>query len=116
MKRIALIVALAMCHPTAFGQVHVSADETALLERLSRDTSFIVLNRETYSLARLNGQKLSLYEAYSKKSATTVKVYAEMPAGWEGQYTRAWFTVTSGNVTIVEAYYGDPAASGELQY
>jgi hypothetical protein len=35
-----------------------------------------------------------LYRAFHEKAPTTVKVFLRRRAGWEGQFTMTWFTVT----------------------
>ncbi|MFL6230878.1 MAG: hypothetical protein ACJ741_19050 [Pyrinomonadaceae bacterium] len=105
------------CGLTAFAQASVSPEEKALLEKLSHDNSFIVIDRDAEEyVSAINAPKQKLYTAYLEKSPGIVKVFIRARAGWEGQYTMTWFTVDHGKVRIVEAYFGDPSGSGELQY
>ena len=114
MRSLALIVILLACGLTVFAQDPVASEDKALLEQLSRDKSFTVMDSEY--LDTLNAQIEKLYLAYLKKLPDIVKVFKRERVGWEGQYTMTWFTVDHGKVKIVEAYFGDPSGSGELQY
>lgn len=114
MKQLIRIATLFVCSITAFAQDPVSLEDKALLEQLSHDSSFTVMNSEY--LDTLNAQIQKLYTAYLRKSPDIIKVFKRKRVGWEGQYTMTWFTVEHGKVKIVEAYFGDPSASGELQY
>ena len=125
MKAFALMVALFWCSSTVFAQdqvqelfaqPRVTPEEKALLEQMSHDSSFTVINRERDHLAAMNAHKQKLFEAYLKKSPETIKVFKEERVGWEGQYTKTWFMVDHGKVKIIEAYFGDPSGSGKLQY
>jgi len=117
MKILALLATLLACSLMSLAQASVSPEEKALLEKLSRDYSFTAIDRDaTEYLSTINSPKQKLYTAYLEKSSEIVKVFKKARAGWEGQYTMIWFTVDHGKVNIVEAYFGDPSGSGELQY
>jgi hypothetical protein len=117
MKSIVLIATVLVCGLSAVGQGIVSPEDKALLEKLSHDKSFTVVDRVTAEyLSTINDPKRALYKSYLEKAPAIVKVFLRKSAGWEGQYTMTWFTVESGNVSGVEAYFGDPSGSGELQY
>ena len=118
MKLLVLTIAILTYGLTAAAQGSVSLEEKALLERLSRDNSFTFIDRLSSDgyLPEINVPKQKLYKAYLEKSAEVVKVSKKATAGWEGQYTMTWFAVDHGKVRIVEAYFGDPSGSGELQY
>jgi hypothetical protein len=117
MKLSLLVLAILFSGLTVYGQDCVSPEDKALLEKLSRDRSFTVIDRDGPGwLDRINGPKRTLYQAYVEKSLGIVKVFKRQRAGWEGQYTMTWFTVLSGKITIVEAYFGDPFGPNELQY
>jgi hypothetical protein len=116
-KHLLLITVLLASCLTVFAQDPVSPEDKALLEKLSHDNSYIVIDRDKAKyVTEINSPKHKLYTAYLEKSPDIVKVFKRERAGWEGQYTMTWFTVESGKVKIVEAYFGDPSASGELQY
>ena len=94
----------------------MSPEDKALLDKLQKDHSFFEVDRDNEKwLDRINNSKCALYQAFQEKSSTTVKVFLRRRAGWEGQFTMTWFTVASGKATIVEAYFGDPSGSDELQ-
>ena len=114
MKLLLTIALLLACCVNVLAQDPVSPQERGLLERLSHDSSFTVMDSEY--LDPLNAQIREIYMAYLNKSPATIKVFKRERVGWEGQYTMTWFTVNHGKVTIVEAYFGDPSGSGELQY
>jgi hypothetical protein len=117
MKLPALIMTILACGLTAFAQDSVSPEDKALLEKLSRDSSYTVIDRDAAEyLSTINSPKQKLFTAYLGKSPDVVKVFKRARAGWEGQYTMTWFTVDHGKVKIVEAYFGDPSGSGELQH
>ena len=117
MKSIVLIATVLVCGLSAVGQGVVSLEDKALLDKLSHDKSFTVIDRTTAGyLSTINDPKRALYKSYLEKSPDTLKVFLRTRAGWEGQYTMTWFTVESGSVSIVEAYFGDVSGSGELQY
>ena len=103
---------------TFYSEVDVVAKkETALVETLLQDRSFTVVNRESAEwLSTINQPKEAIYKAYVSRSPETLKVLFRQRAGWEGQYTMVWCTVAGGKIAIVEAYFGDPSGSGELQY
>jgi len=98
-------------------QSGVSLEDRALLEKLKIDKSFTTIDRNSAEwLSTINIPKQEIYKAYLTKSSEIIKVFIRQSAGWEGQYTMTWCTVTGGRVTIVEAYFGDISGSGELQY
>ena len=95
----------------------VSIEEKAMLETMMQDKSFAFLDRRNVEfLFEINTPKLNLYNAYLKKTSDTIKVLKKASVGWEGQYTLTWFAVEQGKIRIIEAFYGDSSASGELQY
>jgi hypothetical protein len=107
------VLALAL---TVYSQGTVSPEDKALLDKLTHDHSFFEIDREAAEwLDETNNPKWALYRAFHEQSPNTVKVFLRRRAGWEGQFTMTWFTVASGKATIVEAYFGDPSGSGELQ-
>ena len=117
MKLVILLIALLSWGLTTFAQGLVSPEEKALLEQLSHDASFTVIDRDSAEyVSTINSPKQALYRAHLEKSQGVVKVFKKQRAGWEGQYTMTWFTVDHGKVKLVEAYFGDPSGSGELQY
>jgi len=122
MKLLRLTIAIALFGITVYSQDMlwrhdpIPPEDKALLDKLQRDHSFFEVDLdEEKSLDRTNNSKWALYRAFHEKSPTTVKVFFRQRAGWEGQFTETWFTVASGKATIVEAYFGDPSGSGELQ-
>lgn len=95
----------------------VSVEEKNLLETMTQDKSFAFLDLDKVKyISEVNAPKQKLYSAYLNKSSDTVKVLKKARAGWEGQYTLTWFAVEQGKIKIVEAFFGDSSASGELQY
>jgi hypothetical protein len=116
MKLYRVLIAVVLFCPMAYSQSTVSAEDKALLDKLTHDHSFFEVDRdESRWLDETNAPKWTLYRAFHEKAPTTVKVFLRRRAGWEGQFTMTWFTVTSGKATIVEAYFGDSSGSGELQ-
>ena len=116
LKLLKLAIAIVLFASTSYSQGRVSPDDKALLDKLQRDHSFFEVDRGTEKwLDRVNNSKWALYRAFQEKPPTTVKVFQRRRAGREGQFTMTWFTVASGRVTIVEAFFGDPSGSGELQ-
>jgi len=122
MKLLRLTIALALFGITAYPQETlwrhdpIPPDDKALLDKLQKDHSFFEVDRDEEKwLDRINNSKWALYRAFHEKSPTTVKVFLRRSAGWEGQVTKTWFTVASGKATIIEAYFGDPSGSSELQ-
>lgn len=117
MKSIVIILIILIGSLSAYSQELVSSEEKALLETMTKDKSFAVLDRKKVEyLSEINSPKQNIYNAYLKKSSDTVKVLKKASAGWEGQYTWTWFVVEQGKIRIVEAFFGDSSASGELQY
>jgi hypothetical protein len=122
MKFLRLTIAIAFVGITVYSQdtlwrhAPVLPEDKALLDKLQKDHSFFEVDRDAEKwLDRINNSKWALYRAFKEKSSTPVKVFLRRSAGWEGQFTMTWFTVASGKPTIVEAYFGDPSGSGELQ-
>lgn len=116
MKLYLAVIAVSLFTSTMYCQGMVSAEDKALLDQLRYDHSFFEVDRdESEWLYETNTPKWTLYRAFHEKTPTTVKVRLRKRAGWEGQYTITWFTVASGKATIVEAYFGDPSGSDELQ-
>jgi hypothetical protein len=117
MKLFALTITILGCCLIAFAQETVSPENKALLDKLSHDSSFTMIDRDSAEyLSTINSPKQKLYAAFLEKSPEIVKVFKKSRAGLEGQYTMTWFTVDHGKVKIVEAYFGDPSGSKELQY
>jgi len=101
MKSIVFIAIVLLCGLSAAGQGVVSLEDKALLDKLSHDESFTVIDRAAAEyLSTINDPKRALYKSYLEKSPVTLKVFLRTSAGWEGQYTMTWFTVESGNVSI----------------
>lgn len=116
MELLRLVLAIGLSAAMVHSQERVSPEDTALLDKLQTDHSFYVVDRENEEwLDRINNSKWSLYRAFHEKLPTTVKVLLRRRAGWEGQFTKTWFTVSAGKATIVEAYFGDASGSSELQ-
>jgi hypothetical protein len=116
MKLYVTVMAIALFAAPAYCQGTVSAEDKALLDKLRHDRSFFEVDREGSEwLDQTNTPKWTLYRAFHEQTPNTVKVLLRKRAGWEGQFTMTWFTVTSGKATIVEAYFGDSSGSDELQ-
>lgn len=118
MRQIISIAIFLLCCASAFAQGRIDPEDKVLFEQLSRDDSFKVITRnfKPVDLAASNAYKQQLYTAYLKQTPTVVKIFKRMQAGVEGQYTMTYFIVDHGKVKIVEAYFGDPSGSKELQY
>jgi hypothetical protein len=118
MRKIALIAVLIVGCLGTFAQERIDPEYKTLFEQLSNDNTFKIIQRNMRptDLTISNAYKQELYMAYLNKTPNILKVFKREQVGLEGQYTKTYFIVDHGKVKIVEAYFGDPSGSKELQY